>query len=53
MSTSKDFDWAAMVKTSEGVKANERPVEYQFSKGREFRAPAVPYQSDIPTGPAE
>lgn len=52
--SSKTFDWTALVKAHEGPAFNERPVEYQFSKGRNFKAPLIPYQSPIPTeAPAE
>lgn len=50
-STSKTYDWAALVKANEGPAFNERPVEYQFSKGRPFKAPLIPYQSEVPEAP--
>lgn len=50
--TSKVYDWKALVTAHEGAALNERPVEYEFSQGRQFKAPAEPYQSDIPQEPA-
>lgn len=50
-STSRDYDWAALVKKAEGKDFHERPTEYQFSNGRQFKAPLIPYQSDVPVAP--
>lgn len=50
--TSKTYDWATLVRAHEGAAMLERPVEYQFSKGHQFQAPAEPYRSPIPEGPA-
>lgn len=50
-STTRDFDWAALVKANEGTALTERPTEYQFSNGKQFKAPLIPYQSDIPEAP--
>jgi len=49
--SSKTYDWAALVKKFEGESLNEKPTEYQFSKGRQFKAPKFPYQSEIPQDP--
>jgi len=49
--TSKDYDWAALCRAHDGQQLNERPVEYQFSNGQTFKAPAEPYQSEIPAAP--
>lgn len=46
--TTKDYDWAALCRAYEGPAFNERPVEYEFSNGKQFKSPAVPYQSDVP-----
>ena len=46
--SSKTFDWAALVKQAEGPKLLEKDTEYRFSTGREFKAPRIPYQSPIP-----
>ena len=50
--TSRDYDWANLVKANEGQAFNERPVEYQFGNGKTFKAPLIPYQSEIPEAPA-
>ncbi len=49
--TSRDYDWAALVRAQEGAALLERPVEYEFSQGRVFKAPAEPYQSPVPVAP--
>lgn len=49
--TSKNFDWSALVRAYEGPALLERPVEYEFSNGRKFKAPLIPYQSEIPEAP--
>lgn len=38
-STSKEWDWAAMVKKAENKdnKPVEKPIAYEFSNGRKFR----------------
>ena len=46
--SSRDYDWKALVKAHEGPEHEKREVEYQFSNGRKFQAPATPYQSEIP-----
>ena len=50
--TSKDYDWAALVRAHEGPALLEKSIEYQFANGRKFEAPLIPYQSEIPEGPA-
>lgn len=51
--TSRDYDWAALVRANEGPEFNDRPVEYEFSNGRQFKAALIPYQSAVPEAPAE
>jgi len=51
--TSKNYDWAGLVRAHEGPALLEKPTEYRFSNGREFKAPLIPYQSDVPEAPAE
>lgn len=47
--SSKTYDWAALVKKAEGPAFYEKPVEYEFSTGRTFESPRTPYQSEIPS----
>lgn len=46
--SSKTYEWAALVKNAEGEEFTARPVEYEFSNGRTFKAPLIPYQSEVP-----
>lgn len=45
----KDFDWKALCQEVEGDRLKEKDTAYEFSNGRIFKAPAIPYQSEIPT----
>lgn len=37
MNTSQTYDWKALCQEVEGEAMNERPVQYEFSTGRQFK----------------
>jgi len=48
--TTKEIDWASLVKEAEGERLYERDVAYTFSNGRTFKEedPHGPYEYEFP-----